>query len=108
MGDNETYPIDFLLSRFSTLQNSNVHLVVSVLFAPSGYGLLFPLLVLVSKILAGNKQREGASDGTSANDGERDLISWPVFGLPHERPSGVAHTVGDQDYGVDRDAFCVT
>ena len=105
---NETYPIDSLLNGFPIFDDSNIHLVVFVLLAHSRCGLLFPPPVLVSKVLTGNEQREGGSDRTSADDSERDLVPWLVFGLPHERPNSITHGVGDQDYGVDCDAFCVT
>ena len=105
---NRTYPVDFLLDGFSTLRNGNIHLIVFVLFTRSRCDLLFPLLVLESKVLTGNEQRKGGNGRTSADDGKRNLISWLVFGLPDKRPDSVTHRVGDQDYGVDCDAFCVT
>ena len=106
--EHETYSVDFPLDGFSILQYGNVHLVVSFLFAPSRRGLLVSLLVLISKVLTGNEQGEGRSDRAGTYDSERDLIPWLVSGLPHERSDGVAQRVGDQDYGVDCDTFCVT
>ena len=110
MGEvDRTYPIDFLLDGFSVLHNGNINLIILIRFCSrSRCDLVVPLLILIGQVLTGDKQREGGSDGAGADNGERDLIPWLVLRLPDERPSSVAHRVGNQDYGVDGDALCVT
>jgi hypothetical protein len=106
--NDDTYPVHFLLDRFSVLHNGDIYLVVLVNFIRFRRSFIVLLLVLVSKVLTNDEKDEGGSCRTSAYDGEGDPVPWLVLRLPDEGSSSVAYGVGDQDRGVDCDAFGVS
>ena len=70
--------------------------------------LLVPERVLTREDPPENQGDDTADEETPGNYTPWDVVSWHVFGLPHERSDGVPNTVGDQNYGVRCDPFGMT